>query len=134
LRFCTTRPRLPADPSAIELHDKTFLGEILGELRKQTGRDFSIYTQDTFLRRLRRRMQLRHVATLAEYLTVLARQPDEATAFASDLLWMPSEFFQDQTTFRELEQRIIPKICAPRSNKRNRVRAWTIGCSTGEEA
>ncbi len=136
LRFCATQPRLPV-PNAddtVESRDGTPLGAILNELRKRTGHDLRFYSRATLLKRLRRRMQLRHIVTLGQYLEVLRRDLLENQALANDVLTLPTEFFRDQATFQELERRVIPAILARKTDQQERVRAWTIGCSTGEEA
>lgn len=134
LGFCATRPRLPDADDALESRDEGPFGQILSELLKRTGHDFRIYERATLLRRLRRRMRLRQVVTFGPYLELLARDPREAQALTNDLLMLPMEFFRDRATFQELEQRVIPAILASKTNEGGRLRAWTIGCSTGEEA
>ncbi len=136
LRFCATRPQLPVpdENDQVDASDSALLQRIQHELRKWTQHDFTVYRRATLLRRLRRRMQLHHVTKFSAYLDVLAQRPGEAEALASDLLLVPSEFFRDQEGFSELERHIIPQILARKSADRDRVRAWSIGCSTGEEA
>lgn len=53
-------------------------------LRAQTGHDFGGYKTRTFLRRVQRRMQAQHCATMADYVGILERQPDEAMALFRD--------------------------------------------------
>src|SRR5262249_55244365 len=136
VQFCRTQPQLPTPDvdDAIDAQGDDLLGQILRELRRRTGHDFGVYKRVILLRRLRRRMQLRHVMSFAAYLQVISREPDEADAFANDLLTIPTEFFWDTPAVLDLEQQIIPDIFARKKNDRERVRVWSIGCSTGEEA
>jgi two-component system CheB/CheR fusion protein len=137
LQFCATRPQLPVPDSddEIDARDMAFLNQILVALHKHTQQDFNIYRRGRLLRRLRRRMQLHHVMTFAEYLEILARQPKEPAALANDLHQLaPTEFFRDDATFLGLERRVIPEILDRKFKPRDHVRVWSIGCVTGEEA
>src|SRR5262249_52651854 len=79
LQYCGTQPQLPVPDSNDQLgeRDDALLEEILRDLRKRTQKDFSGYRRASLLRRLRRRMQLRHVSTLAGYLNLLAQEAAE---------------------------------------------------------
>jgi two-component system, chemotaxis family, CheB/CheR fusion protein len=135
LKFCRTEPQLPLldTNGALDARDETTLRRILGELQKRTRHDFSIYSRPTLLRRLRRRMRLCHLTSFAAYLEVLTRKPEEADALSDDLLLTPTEFFRDAAAFTELEQSIA-QIFARKDGQLGRIRIWSIGCSTGEEA
>jgi two-component system CheB/CheR fusion protein len=45
-----------------------------------------------------------------------------------------TEFFRDPEIFEPLERQILPQLFDHKAIDGERVRAWTIGCSTGEEA
>ena len=83
------------------------------------------------LRRLRHRMQLRRLESLAGYVELLRAEPEEAHALKRDLLLHVTEFFQDSALYQLLEERLLPDIFA---RQPKRVRIWSIGCATGEEA
>lgn len=136
VRFCATRPQLPIPDGndALGARDDALLGQILLQIRLKSQMDFGVYKRTTLLKRLRRRMQLHHLTKFSEYLDLLAQQPSETNALANDLTLSPTEFFRDTATFLELQQRIIPDICSRKTDQRGRVRVWSIGCSTGEEA
>ncbi len=53
---------------------------------------------------------------------------------ASHLTIGETYFFREQDTFRALEERIIPELVASRHGNDRRLRIWSAGCSTGEEA
>jgi two-component system, chemotaxis family, CheB/CheR fusion protein len=135
-KFCETQPELPhLDPDGrLPEQADTLLRQITSDLERNTRQSFSVYRRAKMLKRVRRRMQLQHVTDVRDYLDILGRKNQEATALAEDLVLVPTEFFGDLDTFRELEQHIIPCLLERTSSSDARVRVWNIGCSTGEEA
>lgn len=111
----------------------TSLSSIADILRNKTGNDFHGYKQNTFLRRVQRRMQVTQIDDIPAYLDFLRNDEDEALNLFNDLLIGVTEFFRDKREFEVLETQIIPKIF---ENKRagQQVRVWVLGCATGEEA
>ncbi|MDX1153820.1 PAS domain-containing protein [Sinorhizobium medicae] len=106
--------------------------EIYGLLRRHSGHDFSGYKSKTFLRRVRRRMQILQVRALPDYLKLLRRDPSEVTNLFRDLLINVTNFFRDQDAFKALEQLVIPRLFEGRKAGEP-VRVWVPGCATGEE-
>jgi len=101
-------------------------------LRNQTGHDFSGYKTKTFLRRVRRRMQVKQLKTIEAYVAVLEQDPDEVSRLFSDLLINVTNFFRDADAFAVLETTVIPQLFASRTAT-DTVRIWVPGCATGEE-
>lgn len=106
--------------------------EIYGILRNQIGHDFSGYKTKTFLRRMQRRMQALHLATVDGYVERLRQDPGEVGAFFRDLLINVTNFFRDADAFAALADFVVPKIFEGRGADET-VRVWIPGCSTGEE-
>ena len=102
-------------------------------LRAQTGHDFSQYKPNTIQRRIERRMAVQQIETLAEYVRYLQQTPPEVDALFRDLLIGVTNFFRDTQAFQALEEQIIPKLFAGKSEG-DTIRVWVPGCSTGEEA
>ncbi|NNM75183.1 CheR family methyltransferase [Enterovirga aerilata] len=102
-------------------------------LRNKTGNDFHGYKQNTFLRRVQRRMQVVQINDVAEYVEFLRTDKDEVTKLFNDLLIGVTQFFRDKREFEVLETEVIPKLF---DGKRagSQVRVWVLGCATGEEA
>ncbi|MDA9426007.1 MULTISPECIES: CheR family methyltransferase [Bradyrhizobium] len=111
----------------------TSLSRIADILRNKTGNDFHGYKQNTFLRRVQRRMQVVQIEDIAAYVDFLRNDKDEAQHLFNDLLIGVTEFFRDKREFEVLETQIIPKIFESKSNGQQ-VRVWVLGCATGEEA
>jgi len=111
----------------------TSLGRIADILRAKTGNDFHGYKQNTFLRRVQRRMQVVQIDEIADYVEFLRTDPDEVHSLFNDLLIGVTEFFRDTREFEVLEQDVIPQIFAGKQAGQQ-VRVWVLGCATGEEA
>ena len=105
-------------------------------LRTRTGHDFSGYKRSTVLRRISRRMQVCQIVALPDYLQHLRANPEEAKELLSDLLISVTMFFRDPATFITLTHRVIRPLLESRSagDTDGELRAWVVGCATGEEA
>ncbi|HEX4152796.1 MAG TPA: CheR family methyltransferase [Steroidobacteraceae bacterium] len=102
-------------------------------LREHLGHDFSGYRGQTFLRRVRRRMQVVSATTVADYIAILRKVPGEAAMLFRDLLIRVTSFFRDEETFEILASKVIPRLFNGKMADGS-VRVWVPGCATGEEA
>ncbi|MEZ0606023.1 CheR family methyltransferase [Paraburkholderia sp. IW21] len=93
--------------------------------------DFTRYKHGTIQRRLSRRMALRQLTSIAQYVTVLESEPAETLALGRDLLIHVTEFFRDPETFEVLTQSVFPRLMADETV--TTLRIWVPGCATGEE-
>ena len=108
------------------------LGRIFELLRGADGVDFSHYKRPTLRRRLQRRMLMRRVERLSDYVAYLEEHPDEVVKLAADLLIHVTRFFRDAEAFDFLAAEVLPALRA-RLEKDEVFRIWVAGCSTGEE-
>ncbi|MEZ5393011.1 MAG: chemotaxis protein CheB [Bryobacterales bacterium] len=106
---------------------------ILNVLRAYTDYDFRCYKRGTLNRRIQRRMGLRHIHTLEEYLRQLRTDPDEVRSLFRDLLIGVTRFFREKKAWSDLETQVVAKIVANKSLNEP-VRIWVPGCASGEEA
>ncbi|HVX75174.1 MAG TPA: CheR family methyltransferase [Bradyrhizobium sp.] len=111
----------------------TSLSRIADILRNKTGNDFHGYKQNTFLRRVQRRMQVVQIDQITAYVDFLRTDKDEVQHLFNDLLIGVTEFFRDKREFEVLETQVIPKIFENKGAGQQ-VRIWVLGCATGEEA
>ena len=102
-------------------------------LRAQVGHDFSQYKPSTIYRRIDRRMAVHQIDGIDAYVKYLQQAPAEVEALFRDLLIGVTNFFRDPEAFAALETLVIPKLFNGKPAG-GVVRAWTTGCSTGEEA
>jgi two-component system CheB/CheR fusion protein len=116
---------------AIELPEDR-LKQIFRLLRDRTGTDFSRYKDSTVQRRLARRMALRQLDGLTEYIDLLKQEPDEIQALAQDFLIRVTGFFRDPETFAGLAETVFPALFENRMPQEP-LRIWVPGCASGEE-
>jgi hypothetical protein len=102
-------------------------------LRTQTGHDFSPYKKSTIYRRVERRMGLHQIDKIATYVRFLRENPQEIELLFKELLIGVTSFFRDPPAWEQLKEEVIPALLAAHP-KGGVLRAWTPGCSTGEEA
>ncbi|MBC7918109.1 MAG: PAS domain-containing protein [Rhodoferax sp.] len=125
---------LPARALAAALpQSENALKKIFILLRAQIGHDFSQYKPNTIFRRIERRMAVHQLQTLDNYVQYLQQTPVEVEALFRDLLIGVTNFFRDPDAFAAMESIVIPKLFEGKAAG-SVVRAWTAGCSTGEEA
>jgi two-component system CheB/CheR fusion protein len=109
------------------------LARIADILRSKTGNDFHGYKQNTFLRRVQRRMQVVQIDDMTAYVEFLRNDKDEAQHLFNDLLIGVTEFFRDRREFEVLEKEVVPQFFNGKQAGQQ-VRIWVLGCATGEEA
>jgi two-component system CheB/CheR fusion protein len=101
-------------------------------LRNACNIDFTHYKRGTVQRRLSRRMALRQMTSLADYIALLDSDATETLALGRDLLIHVTEFFRDPETFVELTRTVFPRLISDQDLSSS-IRIWVPGCSSGEE-
>ena len=109
------------------------LEKILILLRDQTGHDFSLYKNIAVYRRIERRMSIHQIDKIATYIRFLQENPQEVGLLFKELLIGVTGFFRDPGAWEKLKSEVIPLLLADRAQSQV-LRAWVIGCATGEEA
>ncbi|HEX9078530.1 MAG TPA: chemotaxis protein CheB, partial [Desulfuromonadaceae bacterium] len=123
-----------AKPSvALEDREQSALEKITILLRAHTGHDFSPYKKSTINRRIERRMGIHQIDKIASYVRFLQQNPQELELLFKELLIGVTGFFRDPAAWEELRSEILPALLDSRSPCTT-LRAWSAGCSTGEEA
>ena len=122
-------PRRQRRPPADEMD----LQGILKILYKGTGADFSHYKAGTFQRRVSRRMALHKLQTAQDYEGLLRRSAAEVEALYQDVLIPVTRFFRDPESLEALRTTALAQGFDDRARK-DPLRVWVLGCSTGEEA
>ncbi len=131
--------RMPATPAPepSEAHSATMVEQsmdrILRLLQIATRHDFSFYKMSTVQRRIERRMAIHMLSSLEEYAQFLERNPYEIDLLFKELLIGVTQFFRDTPVWQQFEEHYLPDLLARRVMESN-LRAWVVGCSTGEEA
>jgi len=124
---------LDAAPDApLAPDDEESLRRLFRTLRTVHSVDFSCYKRNTLRRRLARRMALRNIVNLADYVSLLEGDRVEAANLYQDFLIRVTAFFRDPQSFDGLRAQVFPRLCEGRSLK-DPIRVWVPGCATGEE-
>jgi two-component system CheB/CheR fusion protein len=117
----------------LEEKDQSGLEKVVILLRSKTGHDFSMYKKNTVYRRIERRMGIHQFDRIAAYVRYLQENPQEVELLFRELLIGVTNFFRDPTAWAHLQEKAIPALLAGHPTGRV-LRAWSAGCSTGEEA
>ncbi len=105
---------------------------ILVLLRNHSGVDFSLHTTATIGRRSARRVVLPRCDTLGNYASSLRNNPKELEALYADALIGVTSFFRNADAFAVLQRKVFSRLLQMGGHEP--VRAWVLGCSTGQEA
>jgi two-component system CheB/CheR fusion protein len=127
------RPRIRPPEEGITADRQSALEETMHLLQHQGGIDFREYKPATVMRRIERRMQVRHVPDLENYARLLDGDRTELNALRRELLIPVTSFFRDPVAFEVLAQTAIDSIVKERGENQP-IRVWVPGASTGEEA
>jgi two-component system CheB/CheR fusion protein len=84
-------------------------------------------------RRIERRLVLRRLSTLAEYLQCLSDDPAELQRLSDEVLIPVTGFFRDPEVFEALKTTVFPRLMQGRPSGAP-LRVWVPGCASGEEA
>jgi two-component system CheB/CheR fusion protein len=90
--------------------------------------DFRGYKPATLRRRIARRMLIKHLETLPEYLRYLQLHGEELRAQHEDVLIGVTRFFRDPEPFDILKSAIFPRTFE-NLEPGQQVRIWSAGCS-----
>lgn len=109
------------------------LQSVVGLLQQRTRHDFSLYKPSTLNRRIQRRMAIHGIELPERYTEFLESNPQEIDLLFKEMLIGVTNFFRDPAVWEHLANVVLPELLARRSDDK-RLRAWSVGCSTGEEA
>ncbi len=112
--------------------EKSHFDQLLKLVHKATGIDFTSYKEDTLLRRLDKRMSTLGVTTLADYLALARKQPEELKTLQHLFLVSVSSFFRDRKSFEVLKMSLAKLLAGKPEGEPTRI--WIPGCASGEEA
>jgi PAS domain S-box-containing protein len=113
--------------------DELAVQHIVALIRARQGHDLSWYKPGTLRRRVLRRMALKQIQALDDYVRLLSEDDDELLALTKDLLISVTSFFRNAEAWDELANKVLPDLLS-RHGQDEPLRAWVPGCATGEEA
>jgi two-component system CheB/CheR fusion protein len=109
------------------------LTNILSQVHRLTGVNFSHYKLNTIKRRILRRMILQNIQSLQDYNQFLKHHTNEVNQLYQDLLINVTAFFRDRDMVNYLKKDLLPRILNIKGIAEP-VRIWVPACSTGQEA
>lgn len=125
-------PAAPVAPTT-EQSERHILATIMADLREHTGHDFSLYKKSSVQRRIERRMSVHQIDKSADYAQYVHGNPQELDLLFKELLIGVTSFFRDLPVWACLIEEAIPALL--KANPEGKaMRAWVVGCSSGEEA
>jgi two-component system CheB/CheR fusion protein len=102
-------------------------------LHAQHGLDFTFYKSGTVGRRIQRRVDLKGLRSLDDYIARIEKDPLELNELYKDLLIGVTRFFRDLESYEVLKREVIPGIFDA-VQEQDAIRVWSAACATGEEA
>ena len=117
----------------IDIKDKSALEKIILLLRSHTGSDFTSYKKSMIYRRIERRMGVHKIKTISAYFNFLKENGKEMDILFKELLIGVTNFFRDADVWQKLVESVLPNYITNHTSD-SELRAWVVGCSTGEEA
>lgn len=124
--------RSPTSNKAGSLELNPLISTILEMLGQEFNEDFSRYRTNTIERRVHRRMGLRKIRSLADYINLLLSDVTEFKKLRRDLLIGVTRFFRDQRAWLQLQEELLKKL--EHFDGERPFRVWSVGCASGEEA
>jgi two-component system, chemotaxis family, CheB/CheR fusion protein len=121
-------PAAPADP------DAAALDTILALLHEHTRHDLALYKSNTLVRRIARRVAVHGLDSMSAYAELLRANTQEQDLLFKEMLIGVTSFFRDPEVWQDLQDKVLPALIAQHAGDAGPLRAWVVGCSTGEEA
>jgi chemotaxis protein methyltransferase CheR len=108
---------------------------LAGLLEARTGQQLTMSRRWRIETALASLLRERGISTLDELITILVmgKEPALATHVVEALLNNETYFFRDRQPFDLLTAQALPALAKARADKK-RLRIWSAGCSTGQEA
>jgi chemotaxis protein methyltransferase CheR len=108
---------------------------LAGLLEARTGQQLTMSRRWRIETALSALLRERGIATLDELITILVmgKEPSLSQLVVEALLNNETYFFRDRAPFDLLQRYALPEL-AQRRAKSKRLRIWSAGCSTGQEA
>jgi chemotaxis protein methyltransferase CheR len=108
---------------------------LAGLLEARTGQQLTMSRRWRIETALSALLRTRGIHSLDELITILVmgKEPALVTQVVEALLNNETYFFRDRLPFDTLQAKLLPELRAARAGTR-RLRIWSAGCSTGQEA
>src|SRR5436190_7187417 len=108
--------------------------QLLDQVRDRSGIDFGAYKPATIARRLQGRMRATGHSDIGAYAALIERDPAEYDRLVGSILIKVTGFRRDPRLWDHLRDVVLPDLLSTAHTGDRPLRAWSAGCSTGEEA
>lgn len=114
--------------------DKRGFGALKRFVYLKAGFDCNRYKERPLKRRVSVRMRSRGAETYGQYLILLKEDPDELSRLLEVLTVNVTKFFRNRDTYMALQEKVLRQLVSDkREGESSTIRAWSAGCSSGEE-
>jgi two-component system CheB/CheR fusion protein len=127
-------PPTALSPSGPPDQATTALDTILALLHQHTRHDLALYKSNTLIRRIGRRVAVHGLDSMAAYADFLRANTQELDLLFKETLIGVTSFFRDPPVWQDLQDKVLPVLLERHAEDSGPMRAWVVGCSTGEEA
>jgi chemotaxis methyl-accepting protein methylase len=103
---------------------------LASKISREVGLPMQAYKDKCLRRRIAVRMRACGAHTYAEYAAVLDGSPEEYERLKDAITINVTRFYRNADTWDLLRETVLREICA---DGQHEVRAWSAGCSSGEE-
>lgn len=107
---------------------------LLNYIKHNRGFDFTGYKRPSLMRRVHVRMQTAEIETYSDYTDYLEVHPEEFSHLFNTILINVTSFFRDRPVWDYIKKEVVPQILARKSFPKDRIRVWSAGCASGQEA
>lgn len=118
----------------MSITDDKSLMRLLTKINDEKGLDFTQYKKGTLLRRINSRLNRYKIDSYDDYIKVLEKEKGEYDELINSLSINVTDFFRNPESFDAISKIVIPRVIyAKRDRGHKIIRAWSCGCSTGDE-
>lgn len=128
------QPPTSVQPTEPDGQAASALDAILAMLRDHTRHDLALYKSNTLVRRIARRIAVHGLDSMAAYAGYLRANAQELDLLFKEMLIGVTSFFRDAEVWQDLKDSVLPVLIERHAADSGPMRAWVVGCSTGEEA
>jgi chemotaxis methyl-accepting protein methylase len=104
--------------------------DLTRKISREVGISLDAYKDKCLRRRIAVRMRASGVHSYIEYQALLDRDPQEYERLKDAITINVTRFYRNAETWDQVRTLLVPEICA---NPGGQIRAWSAGCSSGEE-
>jgi len=109
------------------------MDKLLSHISNVTNFDFNSFKAPTLVRRIGKRISLGNFKSFSNYFDYLLDNQKEVYLLEKEFLISVTEFYRDKEVWETFRTKILHLIVSAKE-KEETIKAWSVGCSTGQEA